>query len=197
MQSETLKNRVKDLQADCDNMRNVYQNSDEREWQKAMELTLEQKCEENNQFRISNEELRLERAALIEDAERVAAELESSKETIAKYTALREEHNEMIAKCNTLREQQESMISVDYLNQLKEEVFAKSRELEESSKQCQKEHEEVKFQLEGYFLLIKTDISDLFPIYVATKSINLSNYTSNISIQKRIINEKSMLSFKN
>ena len=45
--------------------------------------------------------------------------------------------------------------------------------------------------------IIQTDISDHFPIYVATKSINLSNYPSKISIQKRIINEKSMLSFKN
>ena len=43
--------------------------------------------------------------------------------------------------------------------------------------------------------IIQTDISDHFPIYVAT-SINLSNYPSNISIQKRIKNEKSMLSFK-
>ena len=43
---------------------------------------------------------------------------------------------------------------------------------------------------------IKTDISDHFPIFVATQNFNLSTYPTKINYLARMINEKSIANFK-
>ena len=45
--------------------------------------------------------------------------------------------------------------------------------------------------------IIKTDISDHFPIFMAINNFDLSNYPSKLSFSKRIINDKSVTEFKN
>ena len=45
--------------------------------------------------------------------------------------------------------------------------------------------------------IIKTDISDHFPIFMAINNFDLSNYPSKLSFSKRIINDKCVTEFKN
>lgn len=143
MESEAFKNKMRDLQTECERLRSQLQNSDAMEWQSAMELTLEQKCVENAELSNVNKNLVSEKATLEEKANELSTQLKDTKERL---TDLNE-------KYNALSEEQTKMVSLEYLEQLKEEVLAKSLELEEDNKKCQLENEELKSAREGVVIL--------------------------------------------
>lgn len=151
MESEAFKNKMRDLQTECERLRSQLQNSDAMEWQSAMELTLEQKCVENAELSNVNKNLVSEKATLEEKANELSTQLKDTKERL---TDLNE-------KYNALSEEQTKMVSLEYLEQLKEEVLAKSLELEEDNKKCQLENEELKSAREADKKLHQEQMSSL------------------------------------